>query len=91
MVAYRAETALVNILREKMSRTDDARQLVAAIFQSEADILPDHQSKTLTVRLYRLANHSNDQAIQNLCREMNETEVVFPGSDYKMICEFGSK
>ncbi|MCP4271928.1 MAG: hypothetical protein GY781_08170, partial [Gammaproteobacteria bacterium] len=91
MVAYRAETALVNILREKMSRTDKARQLVVAMFQSEADILPDYQNKTLTVRLHRLANHSNDQAIENLCRQMNETEVVFPGSDFKMIYEFGSK
>ncbi len=91
MVAYRAETALVNILREKMSRNDDARQLVVAMFQLEADILPDHRNKTLTVRLHRLANHSNDQAIENLCNEMNETEVVFPGIDFKMIYEFSSK
>ncbi len=91
MVAYRAETAMVNILRENMSRTDDARQLVVAIFQSEADILPDHQNRTLTVRLHRLANHSNDRAIENLCRNMNETEVVFPGTDFKMIYEFGSR
>ncbi|MCP4409834.1 MAG: hypothetical protein GY807_19230, partial [Gammaproteobacteria bacterium] len=90
MVAYRAETAMVNILRETMSRVDDARQLVVALYQSEADLLPDHQNKTLTVRLHRLANHSNDRAIENLCRELNETKTIFPGTDFEMIYEFGS-
>jgi hypothetical protein len=90
MVAYRAETAMVNILRETMSRVDDARQLVVALYQSEADLLPDHQNKTLTVRLHRLANHSNDRAIENLCRELNETKTIFPGTDLEMIYEFGS-
>ena len=91
MVAYRAETAMVNILREHMRRVDDARQLVVALYQTEADLLPDHQNQTLTVHLHRLANHSNDQAIENLCRELNETKTIFPGTDFEMIFEFGSK
>ncbi len=90
MVAYRAETAMVNILREHMSRTDDGRQLAVAIYQTEADLLPDHQNQTLTVHLHRLANHSNDVAIENLCRELNETETIFPGTGFKMIFKFGS-
>jgi hypothetical protein len=90
MVAYRAETAMVNILRERMKRVDDARQLMVALYQSEADLLPDHQNNTLTVRLHRLANHSNDPAIENLCRELNETKTIFPGTDFEMIFEFGS-
>ncbi len=90
MVAYRAETAMVNILRERMKRADDARQLMVALYQSEADLLPDHQNNTLTVRLHRLANHSNDPAIENLCRELNETKTIFPGTDFEMIFEFGS-
>ncbi len=90
MVAYRAETDMVNILRERMKRVDDARQLMVALYQSEADLLPDHQNNTLTVRLHRLANHSNDPAIENLCRELNETKTIFPGTDFEMIFEFGS-
>lgn len=90
MVAYRAETAMVNILREHMSRVDDARQLVVALYQSEADLLPDYQNKTLTVRLHRLANHSNDWAIENLCKQLNETKTIFPGTDFEMFYEFGS-
>lgn len=89
MVAYRAETAMVNILREKMVRLDDARQLMLSIYQSEADILPNPQQQTLTVRLHRTANHANDPAILNLCNELNNTETKFPGTDLRMIFEFG--
>lgn len=89
MVAYRAETAMINILRENMKRVDDARQLMVAIYQCEADLIPDHQQQTLTVRLHRLANSSNDQAIENLCQELNETGTFFPGTEFQMIFEFG--
>jgi len=91
MVAYRSETAMVNILREKMKRLDDARQLVLSIYQSEADILPDYENQSLTVRLHRLANHCNDSAIENLCSELNKTETKFPGTELRMIFEFGLK
>ena len=89
MIAYRAETAMVNILRENMTRLDDARQLVLSIYQSEVDLIPDHKKHTLTVRLHYQANHSNDQAINFLCQELNETETKFPGTDFMMIFEFG--
>lgn len=91
MVAYRSETAMVNILREKMKRLDDARQLVLSLYQSEADILPDYKEQSLTVRLHRLANHCNDSAIENLCSELNKTETKFPGTELRMIFEFGLK
>ncbi len=82
MIAYRAETAMVNILRENMTRLDDARQLVLSIYQSEVDLIPDHKKHTLTVRLHH-------QAIHFLCQELNETETKFPGTDFMMIFEFG--
>jgi hypothetical protein len=91
MVAYRAETALVNVLRENMTRLEDARQLALALFQSEADLFPDDQNHTLRVRLHGLANHSNDAAVENLCRELNETNTIFPGTKLRMIFEFGIK
>ena len=37
MIAYRAETALASIVREKLARTDDARSLLRDLFCSEAD------------------------------------------------------
>ncbi len=40
-------------------------------------------------RLHHLANSSNDQAIENLCLELNETKTLFPGTQLQMIFEFG--
>ena len=62
MIAYCAETAMVQIVRQKMMRHDDARSLLRAIYRTEVDILPVPQAKTLTIRLHPLANQSSDNA-----------------------------
>ena len=82
MIAYRTETAMANILREQdqMARPGEARSLLQALYQTEADILPDHEAGTLTVHLHHSANASTDAAIQKLCDELNETETMFPRS-----------
>jgi hypothetical protein len=85
MIAYRAETAMVQIVREKMMRHDDARSLLRAIYQTEADLVPNLQAKTLTVRLHPLANASSDEAVRHLCDEINATETIFPGTDLRVI------
>ena len=51
MIAYRAETAMANNLREHLKRPDEARRLLSSLYTSEADLLPDPQAGTLTVRL----------------------------------------
>jgi hypothetical protein len=90
MAAYRAETAMAHILREKMSRNDDARSLLRAIYRTEADLLPDNQKGILTVRLHHLANQSSDDALRYLCDELNTTETVFPGTDMRIFYELVS-
>ena len=87
MVAYRAETAMSNILREVMSRDEDARSLLRGIYQTEADLIPNSDAKTLTVRLHHLANRSSDKAIRHLCTELNATETIFPDTDLRLIYE----
>jgi hypothetical protein len=87
MIAYRAETAMVQIVRQKMTRHDDARSLLRAIYNTEADILPDPQAKTLTIRLHPLANQSSDNAISHLCDQLNQTETLFPGTELRLIYE----
>jgi hypothetical protein len=89
MVAYRAETAMANFLRESLTRVDEARTLLRSIYSTEADLLPDYQSKTLTVRLHHLANNRSDQSVALLCTELNQTETVFPRTDLRMIFEIG--
>ena len=91
MVAYRAETAMVHVLRDVLSRHDDARSLLRAIYCNEADLLPDYQAGTLTVRLHHLANRSSDDAVRHLCEELTATETVFPETNLRLIYELGSE
>ena len=85
MIAYRAESGMAIVLRETMTREDDARSLLRAVYNSEADLIPDDIEKTLTVRLHHLANKNSDAAVEYLCNELNVTETIYPGTDYRMI------
>lgn len=85
MIAYRAETAMAYTLREKISRIDDARSILRAIYRTEADLLPDEKNNTLTVRLHHLANRSSDDAVRYLFDELNATETVFPGTKLRLV------
>jgi prepilin-type processing-associated H-X9-DG protein len=90
MIAYRAETAMTHIVRQTMKRHDDARSLLRAIYSTAADIVPDTQAKTLTIRLHPLANASSDDAVRQLCVELNSTETLFPGTELRLIYELVS-
>jgi hypothetical protein len=90
MIAYRAETAMAQILRQNMTRHDDARSLLRAIYNTEVDIVPDPQAKTLTIRLHPLANTSSDLAVRHLCAELNATETLFPGTELRLIYDLVS-
>ena len=85
MIAYRAETAMARVLREKMTRHDDVRSLLRAIYRTEFDLVPNTHDKTLTVRLHPLTNESTDEAVHHLCAELNATETLFPGIDMRLI------
>lgn len=85
LIAYRAETALVQVVRQTLRRWDDARALVRQVFESAVDLRPDQRNKTLTVRLHRSATIAHDQTWQNLCEELTATETVYPGTDLRLI------
>ena len=92
MIAYRAETAMTVILREKstMSRGEDARHLLRSIYQSEADLIPNEAERTLTVQIHYPATRSAAEVIRHLCDELNPTQTIFPGTDLRMIFELVS-
>jgi len=90
MIAYRAETSLVSLLREHLARSDDARTLIRQIFETEADLLPDLNAKTLTVRIHHLTQAAHDQVLQKLCSALNETQTIFPGTDLTLFFKTGS-
>jgi len=90
MIAYRAETAMTCILREKLARSDDARALLRDVYGTEADLQPDLAAQTLTVRIHHLATRAHDEALRHLCAELNATETVFPGTNLRLVYELGS-
>ena len=90
MIAYRAETAMAGIVREKMSRHDDARSLLRAIYAAEADVMPDETAGILKVRLHPLANRSSSETVQHLCNELNATMIQFPGTNMRLMYELVS-
>jgi Transposase protein len=85
LIAYRAETALTQLARDKMQRLDDARSLIRQLFHTEVDLIPDQPNKTLTVRLHPLTAQVHDKVIRYLCEELTSTETVFPGTDLRLI------
>ena len=91
MIAYRAETAMANSLREHLKRPDEARCLLRALYTTEADLLPDPESRTLTVRLHHAANPATDQLIEKLCEELNATETIFPRTNLRLVLKLGSR
>jgi prepilin-type processing-associated H-X9-DG protein len=91
MVAYRAETAMANIVREMMPKQDEARALLRALYETEADLLPDIPNQTLTVRLHHSARVHTDKVIRKLCDELNATETLFPRTSLRLIFKLGSQ
>ena len=77
---------MVEILREKMSRVDDARALLRQIYDTECDLAPDLQAVTLTVRLHHLTQAAHDQVVGHLFDQLNETETVFPDTAHTGVC-----
>ena len=90
MIAYRAETAMANSLREHLKRPDEARRLLRALYTTEADLLPDPEEGTLTVRLHHSANAATDQVLEKLCEELNATETFFPRTNLRLVLKLGS-
>ena len=90
MIAYRAETAMANVIREKMPGTkiDEVRSLLKSIYTTEADLIPsDHK---LTVRIHHQAHHCSDEIVDYVCGVLNETNTVFPGTTLRIYYELVS-
>lgn len=88
MLAYRAESAQVLILREHLARDEDARTLAQALYRTAGDLLVDEEAQTLTIRLHRGANNLADKAVTGLLEVLNATETPYPGTNLVLRYEF---
>ena len=84
MVAYQQESDLYRRLFGKYARAEEeGRTLLHAIFQSPAQI---EVGKTqLTVTIARQSSDHRTRALRQLCEELNELGVKFPGSGLRLV------
>jgi hypothetical protein len=85
MIAYRAETTLVGLLCPHLAKKDEARALIRELFVSSADIMPDDQANTLTVRIHRMACSAHDKAIAALLADLTAAGFQHPETGMTMI------
>ena len=84
MVAYQVESDLHGLLFGKYARAEDeGRTLLHAIFQSPAriEVGPDQ----LTVTIAAQSAPHRTEVVRQLCEELNEMRVKFPGSDLRLV------
>ena len=85
MIAYRAESALARLVEPFFKRhQDEARNFLKTVFQATADLIPDQQNRTLTVRFHGLSNPRSTRALRSLCEVVTESHTCYPGTDLRM-------
>ena len=91
MLCYRAETRMMAALCEAQpSDQTGGRKPLAALMQTEANIVPDLERGILQVQFLGLANDATERMLQPLVDQLNQTETVYPGTDLKLVYQFGS-
>ncbi|MCP4118725.1 MAG: hypothetical protein GY737_25690, partial [Desulfobacteraceae bacterium] len=81
MIAYRAETAMANIVKQEIvthtkpgsSRRDETRAIIRQILATDADIEPDEKNRRLRIHLHNMTNPRNNRYAQKLCEVLNES------------------
>jgi hypothetical protein len=85
MIAYRAETALVGMLRCYLTNEDEARALARELFVSSADIEPDNLANTLTIRIHHMATPVHNRVITSLLNDLTAEAFSHPETGARMI------
>jgi len=81
MIAYRAETAMANLIAKECGSLEQARALIRDVFTSEADLIPDDENKILNVRLHNLSTKAMDKKLDSLLSCLNDAEMKYPGTN----------
>lgn len=84
MIAYRAETALCSLVRSATIDSAAARRLLQDLFVTEADIRPDPSAGVLHVEIHRGSRPVVDRTLAALFEQLNEMEIIFPGTELIM-------
>ncbi len=89
MIAYRAETAMVGLLRGPTVDSPQARQLLQDLFVTEADISPDPENKKLHIHVHNASRAAANRALLKLFEDLNNAEVIYPGTNLQLVYHLG--
>ena len=89
MIAYRAETAMVGLLIGPTVDSPAARRLLQDLFVTEADILPNYEVGELKIRVHHASRPAANRELLKLFEKLNETEVIYPGTNLRLVYEIG--
>ena len=81
IIAYRAETAMCNIIKKQMTSPEQARTLIRKMYSADADIELDEINDALIVKIHRTNHWADDKILEYLCAQLNETETLFPATN----------
>ncbi len=90
IIAYRAETAMANIIRPHMAHKDEARLLLKQVYNTDAGLEVDKANKILNVNIHRLTHWKDDTIIEKLIEVLNQTKTKFPNTDLTLFYKLGS-
>ena len=86
IIAYRAETVLVNLIRPFYNNHEnDKRQIIQTILASSANLEPDYENNALKVTIHSQPTPRANKALKHLCEELNQTETCYPQTNLKLI------
>jgi len=89
IIAYRAETAMCNIIKKQMASPQEARSLMRKFYSADADIEIDNVKNVLWVKIHNNNHWADDKILQFLCDTLNETNTDFPSTNltiqYKLV------
>jgi transposase-like protein len=88
MACYRVETAMMNFIVQSQDfpwSIDEGRSFMKDVFRHPADIIPDHDQGTLTIRFYTMSTWRDNKGLSQLCKVVNKEKFLYPGTDLRMV------
>ena len=86
MICYRAESAIANLLQNMYGRyTEEKRMFIKNIITTPADLIPDIKNNTLTIKLHSLNTPKGNELVAQICKTLNESETIYPGTNLTMV------
>ena len=90
MIAYRAETALAELVAPLIAKPDEARAVIKALFATAADLYPKPDAGILRVVIHPLGEPRLNRPVSKLLEHLNESEVDYPGTSLRLTFQLSS-